>query len=53
MTDAEKPLVLKGQLNSADIMLIKKQLSVQGLCIQPVVRDIEEAKEIMADLQSW
>jgi hypothetical protein len=50
---AGKPLILKGQFTSDDVRLMKKQLSVPGLCVQPVVKNLEEAGEMLPDLQRW
>jgi len=50
---AGKPLILKGQFTSDDLKLLKRQLSAQGLCLQPVVGRIEEAEEMWPSLQSW
>jgi hypothetical protein len=48
-----QPLILKGQFNPSDLQLIKSNLSVVGLCLQPVVKDIREAKKMLPILLAW
>jgi hypothetical protein len=50
---AQKPLVVKGQFDNADLELMKRKLSLCGLCIQPVVRGIPDAKKLLAALKAW
>jgi hypothetical protein len=45
--EAGKPLIVKGQFDEADLDLMKNQLSVQGLCIQPVVGKLSEAGTLL------
>lgn len=50
---AGRPLVLKGQFEDDEFDLMKEKLSVKGLCIQPVVKNISEAQRIMPLLREW
>ena len=50
---AGRPLIVKGQFNKYDIDLLKENLSVRGLCIQPVVRGLKEAEEMLPVLRKW
>jgi len=50
---AGKPLIVKGQFDQADLEQIRNQLSVRGLCIQPVVGSHYEANEILTSLRNW
>jgi hypothetical protein len=50
---AGKPLILKGQFTGVDLQLIKENLSLRGLCLQPVVRDLQEAGQMLSVLQAW
>lgn len=50
---AGKPLIVKGQFDQADLNLLKENLSLPGLCIQPVVKDISEAQKLLPFLRNW
>jgi hypothetical protein len=50
---AGKPLIVKGQFDETDLDLIKQQLSLRGLCIQPVVKGIAEAQKLLPRLRKW
>jgi hypothetical protein len=50
---AGKPLIVKGQFDDADLELMKRHLSLRGLCIQPVVGNLTEAQELLPDLRNW
>jgi hypothetical protein len=51
--NAGKPLIVKGQFDQADLDQIRGQLSVRGLCIQPVVGSQSEADEMLTYLRNW
>jgi len=48
-----RPLIIKRQFDKEDIGLLKANLSVNGLCVQPVVRSLEEANELLPLLRKW
>lgn len=48
-----KPLIVKGQFEDADYDLMKKNLSVRGLCVQPVVKNLSDAQRVMPLLRKW
>ncbi len=50
---AGKPLIVKGQFDHRDIEQMKKNLSVEGLCIQPVVNDLAHAQAMLPELKKW
>ena len=50
---AGKPLIVKGQFDYADYDLMKRMLSVRGLCVQPVVKNLSDAHRIMPMLRNW
>jgi hypothetical protein len=50
--NAGKPLIVKGQFDQADLKRIRNQLSVRGLCIQPVVGNQTEADEMLTNLRN-
>lgn len=50
---AGKPLIIKGQFDKYDIDLMKQHLKLNGLCIQPVVKNLSEANELLPLLRSW
>lgn len=50
---AGKPLIVKGQFDDADLNLLKCDLSVRGLCIQPVVGGLSEAEKLLTILRNW
>jgi hypothetical protein len=45
--EAGKPLIVKGKFDGADLDLMKHQLSVRGLCIQPVVGSLSDAGTLL------
>ena len=49
---AGKPLIVKGVFDDNDLQLIKTNLSVTGLCLQPVVSNFEEAEQMLAQLRA-
>jgi hypothetical protein len=51
--EAGKPLIVKGKFDDADLDLIKKHLSVRGLCVQPVVGGKAEAEKLIQILRDW
>ena len=51
--NAGKPLIVKGQFDDADLNLMKHKLSLAGLCIQPVVSSLEDAKQMLPQLRQW
>jgi hypothetical protein len=51
--EARKPLIVKGQFDDRDLILMKGNLSVLGLCIQPVVSSQSEAVKILRILRNW
>ena len=51
--NANKPLVLKGQFDLEDINLMKKNLTSNGLCIQPVVSSLSDAQKLLLLLRNW
>jgi hypothetical protein len=51
--DTGKPLIVKGRFDKNDIELIKSNLSLYGLCIQPVVKNFNEANQLITELKSW
>ncbi|MEJ2616394.1 MAG: uroporphyrinogen decarboxylase family protein [Ignavibacteriaceae bacterium] len=51
--EAGKPLILKGQFKKEDYDLILNQLSFRGLCIQPVVKNLSEANELLPLLKNY
>jgi hypothetical protein len=50
---AGKPLIVKGQFEDADYDLMKEKLSVRGLCVQPVVKNLSDAHRIVPMLRKW
>jgi hypothetical protein len=50
---AGKPLIVKGEFDDADIELMKRNLSLHGLCIQPVVNGISQAETLLPALRNW
>ena len=50
---AGKPLIIKGQFDKHDIDLMKQHLKLNGLCIQPVVKNLSEANELLPLLRNW
>jgi hypothetical protein len=50
---AGKPLIIKGQFEDCDYDLMKRMLSVRGLCVQPVVRNLSDADRVMPMLRKW
>ena len=50
---AGKPLIVKGQFDDDDLDLLKKNLSLRGLCIQPVVGGLAEAEKMLPKLKKW
>jgi hypothetical protein len=50
---AGKPLIVKGQFDDTDLDLMKRNLSLHGLCIQPVVSGPSEAQELLPSLRNW
>ncbi len=51
--EAGKPLIVKGQFNDADLDFMKCNLSMRGLCIQPVVTSLSEAEKLLPSLRYW
>lgn len=51
--DTGKPMILKGQFDKNDLQLMKSNLSLNGLCIQPVVKNLNEANLLLPELKSW
>jgi hypothetical protein len=51
--ESERCLLIKGRLEPEDVVQLKQQLTPRGLCIEPVVDSIEEAKEMLPALRSW
>jgi hypothetical protein len=49
----ERCLLIKGRLEPEDVVQLKQQLTPRGLCIEPVVDSVEEAKEMLPALRSW
>lgn len=50
---AGKPLIIKGQFEDSEYDLMKKKLSVRGLCVQPVVKNLSDANRILPILRKW
>jgi hypothetical protein len=50
--EASKPLIVKGQFDQVDLNMIRDQLSVKGLCIQPVVGSHSEARQMLMTLRT-
>ena len=50
---AGKPLIIKGQFDDTDLDLMKRHLSLPGLCIQPVVGSLAEAEKLLTKLRNW
>jgi len=50
---AGKPLILKGQFDKNDFDLINRTISTSGFCIQPVVKNIAEAQELLPRIRNW
>jgi len=48
---ARKPLIVKGKFTDDDLQLIKENLSLTGLCLQPVVSGMEEAEQMLSRLR--
>lgn len=48
---AGKPLIVKGTFSYDDLLLIKENLSLPGLCLQPVVSNVKEAEHILPQLR--
>jgi len=44
--EAGKCLVIKGVLNEADFISVRKELSMKGLCLQAVVSNVDEARPL-------
>jgi hypothetical protein len=44
---AGKPLIVKGKFTDGELQLIKDNLSLSGLCLQPVVSGVEEAEQML------
>lgn len=51
--ESNKPLVVKGQFSKDDYTLLKNNLRQEGLCIQPVVKSIDEVNELLILLRDW
>ncbi len=51
--EAGKPLIVKGQFTDADLDFMKRNLSLRGLCIQPVVASLSEAENLLPSLRYW
>jgi len=49
---AGKSLIIKGVFNDSDLELIKKNISVAGLCLQPVVSNATEAEQMLVRLRA-
>ena len=50
---ADKPLIVKGRFDDQDLKLMKKNLSLYGLSVQPVVSGIKEAEEMLPHIRAW
>ncbi len=50
---AGKPLILKGQFDKNDLDIIHRNISTSGFCIQPVVRNLDEAQELLPRIRNW
>lgn len=48
---AGKPLIVKGAFDDDDLQLIKANLSLRGLCLQPVVSNVKEAEQMLPRLR--
>ena len=48
-----KPLIIKGQFDDTDLDLMKRHLSLPGLCIQPVVGSLSEAEKLLPKIRNW
>ncbi len=46
-------LLLKGRFSENDVAALKKALSPNGLCVQPVVPSIEHARAMLPSLRRW
>ncbi|RKX34217.1 MAG: hypothetical protein DRP71_07870 [Verrucomicrobia bacterium] len=44
---AERPIIIKGVFDDHDLRLIRENLSVTGLCLQPVVSNVDEAEQML------
>jgi len=51
--DSGRCLVLKGRFTPEDIRLMKENLTPCGLSIQPVVRSVDEAKQMLPVFRNW
>ncbi len=51
--EAGRCLVLKGRFDQAGQALMKERLSPAGLCVQPVVDGVEEAKAALPSYRAW
>jgi len=49
----ERCLLIKGRLEPEDVVQLKQQLTPRGLCVEPVVDSVGEAKEMLPALRSW
>jgi hypothetical protein len=48
-----KPLIVKGIFTYEELQLMKNNLSVCGLCIQPVVQVAKDADSLLPKLRNW
>ncbi|MFC2133961.1 hypothetical protein ACFLR4_04685 [Bacteroidota bacterium] len=51
--ESNRPLIVKGEFTKNDIDNLKQNFSTNGLCLQPVVSNINEAKELLLSLRKW
>jgi hypothetical protein len=49
---AGRPLIVKGAFDENDLQLIKENLSVAGLCLQPVVSGVDEATQMLPRIRT-
>lgn len=51
--ESERCLLIKGRLEPEDVADLKRELAPRGLCVEPVVDSVEEAKDMLPVLRSW
>jgi hypothetical protein len=50
---AGRPLIVKGAFDEDDLQSIKENLSVAGLCLQPVVSGVDEATQMLLRIRTF
>ena len=49
---AQRPLIVKGAFDDHDLQLIRENLSATGLCLQPVVSNVDEAMQMLPRIRT-